>query len=488
MTATKRVAEKEKRTAGPKKKKRANGITAGKLYPFEIDAPDSTKKGQFALEWLLKPMIKEDFFSQVFEKEPKLIHSDKTKFTSLISLNDMKQAVCLGKLVYGVDVDVTRYSKEEGRSTHNLATGTNAGAEAWEQFTTGASLRFLRPQLQSEAIYRLCAHIEGFLECVTGANVYLTPVNSQGFAPHFDDIDAFICQVEGQKRWKVYAPRSDGLDDLPRCSSIDFSREDMAKTTVVIDAVLKPGDMLYLPRGTIHEAECVSSNSRDVNGDSKAEDEYSLHVTVSMFQRWTWADLLAESVTTAVRSAATQDRVLRKTLPLRFGQFAGAQRTDANTSQREWFHRKVAAMAQRVAKVYPTDAAADVLMQRFMRERLPPVLNSVQHMSQDDAQKITKTSIVCAVCEGAARIVLNGQGDTEGLPRIVSCVGNRRSREPVDSDEASLSCLPEEANAVDAILKAYPEGLRVDDVPLDSVKDRIDLVLALKDMGIVSKV
>lgn len=36
------------------------------------------------------------------------------------------------------------------------------------------------------------------------SNAYLTPPGSQGFAPHYDDIDAFILQLEGRKRWSLY--------------------------------------------------------------------------------------------------------------------------------------------------------------------------------------------------------------------------------------------------------------------------------------------
>lgn len=36
---------------------------------------------------------------------------------------------------------------------------------------------------------------------------YLTPAGSQGFAPHYDDIEAFVMQLEGKKKWKLYHPR-----------------------------------------------------------------------------------------------------------------------------------------------------------------------------------------------------------------------------------------------------------------------------------------
>jgi len=35
----------------------------------------------------------------------------------------------------------------------------------------------------------------------------LTPPGSQGFAPHFDDIEAFVIQLEGKKRWRLYPSR-----------------------------------------------------------------------------------------------------------------------------------------------------------------------------------------------------------------------------------------------------------------------------------------
>lgn len=56
-------------------------------------------------------------------------------------------------------------------------------------------------------IHKMNATLQEYFHCMVGINVYLTPPNSQGFAPHFDDIEAFVLQIEGKKRWKLYAPR-----------------------------------------------------------------------------------------------------------------------------------------------------------------------------------------------------------------------------------------------------------------------------------------
>lgn len=42
--------------------------------------------------------------------------------------------------------------------------------------------------------------LELFFRTAVGCNSYLTPPGQQGFAPHSDDIDAFILQLEGSKR------------------------------------------------------------------------------------------------------------------------------------------------------------------------------------------------------------------------------------------------------------------------------------------------
>jgi bifunctional lysine-specific demethylase and histidyl-hydroxylase NO66 len=103
----------------------------------------------------------------------------------------------------------------------------------------------------------------------------------QGFAPHYDDVDVFVVQTEGRKRWRLYAPLPDAI--LPAVSSPDFDEADGGIGEPLLDAVLRPGDMLYLPRGTIHQAEAL-------------EGEHSLHVTISANQRTSWADFVAAAM------------------------------------------------------------------------------------------------------------------------------------------------------------------------------------------------
>ena len=85
---------------------------------------------------------------------------------------------------------------------------------------------------------------------MVGANVYLTPPGTQGFAPHWDDVDVFMMQLEGKKHWRLYEPDQ----KLPRYSSKNLNQEDLKEPILEVD--MEPGDLIYMPRGTIHQVLC----------------------------------------------------------------------------------------------------------------------------------------------------------------------------------------------------------------------------------------
>lgn len=106
----------------------------------------------------------------------------------------------------------------------------------------------------------------------------MTPAGTQGFAPHYDDIEAFVLQLEGKKRWRVYKPLNEN-EVLPRLSSPNYSQSDLSDP--IIDVTLEAGDLMYFPRGYIHQAYA-------------SDDTHSLHITVSTYQKNTWGDFLSK--------------------------------------------------------------------------------------------------------------------------------------------------------------------------------------------------
>lgn len=90
-------------------------------------------------------------------------------------------------------------------------------------------------------IGRFCAALEAEIGHPVQANCYLTPPGSTALARHADSHEVLVLQVEGSKTWSV-----DGLGEFE----------------------LAPGDVVYIPRGTWHEA--------------AAQDRLSLHLTIGI--------------------------------------------------------------------------------------------------------------------------------------------------------------------------------------------------------------
>ncbi len=98
-----------------------------------------------------------------------------------------------------------------------------------------------------------------------GANVYCSFKHIQAFSTHFDLHDVFAYQAEGEKLWHVYEARADNpIAPVPPGDEAEKWLID-SRGKLLFEVVMKPGDILYLPRGQYHDA---------VTGD-----DASLHVT-----------------------------------------------------------------------------------------------------------------------------------------------------------------------------------------------------------------
>ncbi|XP_048141821.1 uncharacterized protein LOC115731091 [Rhodamnia argentea] len=108
-----------------------------------------------------------------------------------------------------------------------------------------------------------------------GANLYLTPRNSQGLARHYDDHCVLVCQLMGTKQWTISSPRNKLLPRL--YEPLDGSQGSNVHTVPneCTQILLKEGDILYIPRGYIHEAHTTNDVQKDSAG-------LSLHLTLAI--------------------------------------------------------------------------------------------------------------------------------------------------------------------------------------------------------------
>ena len=86
------------------------------------------------------------------------------------------------------------------------------------------------------------------------ANLYLSSKRKQGFKAHFDFHDVFAMHVMGEKTWSVFQGSADNPIKHPMFEGWPRERHDQLKGELWREVRLRPGDLLYLPRGQYHYA------------------------------------------------------------------------------------------------------------------------------------------------------------------------------------------------------------------------------------------
>lgn len=163
-------------------------------------------------------------------------------------------------------------------------------AELQAVYARGKTVVIMTMQQRWLPIALLCRKLESFFHCPVHANLYLTPAGAQGFDAHFDTHEVLVLQLEGQKHWRLFGPGR----KLPLVDErLTTPREELGP---VREVCLEAGDLLYLPRGHVHEA--------------FTSEDASMHLTVGI-NVFRWADLLHETVDCLAR----RDERFRESLP-----------------------------------------------------------------------------------------------------------------------------------------------------------------------------
>ncbi|XP_028295391.1 ribosomal oxygenase 1 isoform X2 [Gouania willdenowi] len=436
---------------------------------------NSMERAKRLFEWLIRPIPAQTFFRDTWEKKPIFVQRNKPDYyKGLFSTAEFDRILREEYVQYGVNLDVTSYTNGK-RETHNPP-GRARPFTVWDFYESGCSLRMLNPQAFSSTVWNVLSILQERFGSMAGANVYLTPAQTQGFAPHYDDIEAFIVQLEGKKHWRVYNPRSED-EVLPVLSSPNFKQADIGKP--ILDVVLEAGDLLYFPRGFIHQGNCLP-------------DAHSLHITISSYQKNSWGDLLHKLVPAALEIAIEEDVDFRRGLPLDYLTYMGVQNSDKDDPRRGKFFSQIETLMKKLSNYAPVDAAVDQKARDFLHDCLPPVLTADELASSvqgaparwEDGRvkgvgaQITTQTRVRILRAGCARLCSDGEA-------VHLYYTTNNSRVYHKEEPQSFEVKTEHTDAVEYLIHSYPDFVTVESLPCDSVQDRISLTELLFENGII---
>lgn len=297
------------------------------------------------LDELLHPITRDRFDADYNDRKPLHIPAgdgaakrsllDWARFNALLDQSSIWTAQSLKMVFNGQPIPPEQYCIE-ARSQSGAAMRPSP-AKVQTLLAMGASViagdvQELTPELRtmSRTLARAFAGL-------VGANVYCSFSGVQAFDTHFDLHHVFAVQVEGEKTWRLYENRADAPVEFPVGDA--ESRRWFAETRgkLMTEVRMRPGDVLYLPRGWYH--------------DAITTEGASLHVTFSV------SPLYGRILFRLLESAAMQDPAFRAWLP------PGADGDDRLAKQ-------LAGLGRRLAELTALPAFRDEVL--MAQERLAP--------------------------------------------------------------------------------------------------------------------
>jgi hypothetical protein len=342
---------------------------------------------QWGLARMTEPLTVDDFIREHWEKRPLILRrAEPGYYADLLTLDDVDGILSESSL-HESEVQVVS-------SGHRTRVGPDGIGldDLYRRYRDGATINLKFIHRRWEPLARLCRAMSADLTAVVQVNAYLTPPGAQGFNTHYDTHDVFIAQIHGAKRWRLY----DSPERLPESDQFWTKPEDW-QARPVKEFELSAGDLLYLPRGTLHDANATGVSS--------------LHLTIGVHPV-TWAAIIRDSINDLI----SRDVRYREALPPGFGGdpevFAACQ---------DWAGDLIAELVGRVRPGPVIETAAQAVRAR----NRPPLRGHLRDMEVVDSIDIDtivgpRPGIDWTITTNATSVCLAFHGKAIRLPRRVA--------------------------------------------------------------------
>jgi ribosomal protein L16 Arg81 hydroxylase len=359
---------------------------------------------ELSLAWLLEPLSVEKFLDEVWAKNHHHIQRARPDYFDGLLPGPATVDELLAALRHDPSVlRLVRGEDKKGPDSYRLVDGSLDIAGVRNDFADGYTIVVDGIEQYVRTVGQLARSLEVQLNFPTQVNTYVTPPESSGLVPHYDDHDVLILQLKGSKTWHLYLGADRPPREIQRDQDKAVALEGLPAPT---DVRLEAGDVLYVPRGRVHSAQTHS--------------EPSIHLTIGIH-----APTVLMLAIGALYSQSFHDDRLNARLPARHLDDA-----DLEAAVRELVREAIGGVDDSAALVDGFGLLADALVRRGTCPPIGPIAaaNTIDvHTRMVKYQPLY--SRVKAVDGGVilqfASLSINAGADHEAAMRFVS-----RSLEP----------------------------------------------------------
>ncbi len=293
----------------------------------------------FSFGKLIAPVEPDSFFDEYWEDRTLLVgRQAPAYYDDLLTIAELDAAVASAPDRLGIV-----RSSETGRFDFQIAdNAADMNELAASELHHGGTLVLGHIQERLPNLAMICRLLGKEFGFRFRASVYMTPAGHQAFKAHFDWTEVFVLQVLGAKLWRVETTRR----HLPRTDEFDVGDTEMGPN--YDEYHVDQGDLLYIPRGFVHDARSI--------------DEPSVHIALRI-EPPTWEEVLAATV----KLAADGNDALKRALPVGF----------LNRSS----DALVSGLAARLAEIAAPEhlaRAADLFTDEYVTRFSPDIAGQVQ--------------------------------------------------------------------------------------------------------------
>lgn len=215
---------------------------------------------------ILAPTAPEEFFQDIRYRKPLHVQGAADKFASVMSWEALTALINQTTIWSASTLQLVQDGRKLEAPEYCVPGANRDGApvmvpeiekvRGW--LRQGASMVCNDIDQLSPGMKAAAGALERALGCKVQANLYCSWKAHQGFGSHYDTHEVFAIHVAGEKTWKIYGKHFEDPISHPYFKTFGHEFHEKHKGPISQTVSMKPGDLLYIPRGWYHDALATS--------------------------------------------------------------------------------------------------------------------------------------------------------------------------------------------------------------------------------------